>query len=162
MPLPEHLVGKPEDMCSCGRIASQEHCPVCGTFKVHFMPSLSRGDATMLESKRKFFRCVKGHVFEDNGDAQARARRCEAPHYDTRIQRALMELNRTKVAIDNGHPLTQREENIAPVVSSEVSYEVKRKHTPAWVAYVNTHPDDKISLDDFAKKREEEEKLHTP
>ena len=120
MSLPEYLIAREGDACVCGRIASRMHCPICGSFRLRFMPSLSRDafnpqgslGVTSVGVKR-FFRCdICSHMLEDS-EYHASKNRCEAPLYESKSQKAVAEILRAKRAAVNNEPLTHREEIIA-------------------------------------------------
>jgi hypothetical protein len=148
MPLPDYLIAHDGDACRCGRIASREHCPFCGTFKVRWMPSLST-------ENHRFFQCEKGHRFQDNGDVALRIRNCEATPYQTKLQRAAMELNRTRNAIADGHPLTEREEKLAPVVTDIP--DIAKEKRLEFAHYKLAHPWEKdLTLEQYLKREDEQ------
>lgn len=175
MPLQSDYVGKSGDMCRCGRVASREHCPVCGSFKVRYRSSLTRkvDDPTNPGGRPlilKFWACLRCGTIMPEESADKRAEHCEAPKILAKTERVVMELSRTRSAIEMGHPLTDREEVLAPVVmqtravasaptgESELPAEVRRKIISEYVGLyakipVSSRPE---TMDEYIIKRSKE------
>lgn len=107
--LPQYYVGREGDMCKCGRRLTIVHCPSCGSFRVVKLkrPEFINGQEIY------YYTCHKcGMRFEEREQKQY----CEAPKYETKLQQVAAELVRTKNAVEEGHPLTKKEQKLAPVV----------------------------------------------
>jgi len=139
------------------------------------MPSLSRDALNpkgvvgpTADKVRKFFRCdICSLVFEE-----AERKNCEAPVYETKALRAVAEVIRTKRAVLNNEPLTQKEERIVqnlnrnPILDEELTSFVEQEQVEArikdfkleWTrAKLNQTTTE--TVDEFVLRRRQEERV---